>query len=162
MVSVYHKNIQHALIFYGEELKKTGNLIDVYEGNKEPLSIVDPPTKLVVNYKPDVYFILKNKQKLIFEIPDSEENKQFSIIADIIRSILVENVDGLIFIYPGDSKTETRIFEAFKTMYKGLTKLGIPLSKLPKEKKTGPYSITRKEAKTEKSILLKLDEYLRI
>lgn len=161
MVTDYHKNIQNSLISYGEVLKKTRKIRRVHEGNKRPLSIVDPRTKFVVNYQPDVYYILKNNKKLIFEILASEEKKQDIIIADIIRTMLVENVEALIFIHPGDSKCETMVLEALKTMYKGLTDLGISLSRLPNSKKTGPYSITMEEAKTKESIFIKLDKYLK-
>jgi len=160
MVSAYHRSIQKAIITLGEEWKGQKRVRDVYEGNKRPLPIVDTKTKYVVNYQPDVYYVLRNNKKLIFEILDSEERKQDIIIADIIRSILVENVEALIFIYPGSKDTELTILEALKTMYKGLTDKGIPISKLPSDKKTGPYAITRREAKTENLIMKKLEKYL--
>lgn len=161
MVTEYHKSVQDALINFGESLLKQKKIKKLYEGNKKPLSIVDSGTKFVVNYKPDVFFVLKNNKKLIFEILDSEEKKQDIIIADIIRSILVENVDGLIFLYPGDQKDERTILEALKTMYKGLIDdLGVNLNDLPNTKKTGPYSITRKEAQDHNTVISKLEEYL--
>ncbi len=160
MVTSYHETIQKALVKYGNLLKKEKKIKKVFEGNKKPLSIVDSRNKYVVNYKPDVYFILKNNKKLIFEILDSEEKKQDVIIADIIRSMLVENVDGLAFIYPGTAKDEKTIMEALKTMYKGLVEdLGVSIKDLPNTKKTGPYSITRLEAENSERLMSKLQEY---
>lgn len=159
MVSPYHREVQNATVKLGYEWKSIGKIKKVYEGNKRSLSLVDPATKSVINYKPDVYFILKNNKKLIFEILDSEEQKQDIIIADIIRSFLVENVDGLIFIHRGSANVEKIILSALKTIYKGLVDKGIDPEDLPDDKKTGPYSITPIQAEDEETILNKLKEY---
>ena len=159
MVSRYHEKIQKEVVSYGADLKKDKKIRDVFEGNKDPLSIVDPKSKSVVNYQPDAYYLLKNNKKLIFEILDSEEKKQDIIIADIIRSILVENVEGIVFIYSGKVKVENTIMESLKTMYKGLIKLGVSTSKLPGDKYTAPYAITKVQAKNRKKIRGKLVEY---
>lgn len=158
MVNEYHKKIQKEVISFGKELVKEKKIRKVYEGNKKPLSLVDPKTKLVVNYKPDVYFICRNNKKKIIEILDSEEKKQDIIIADIIRSILVENVDSIIFIHSGDE--EKNILAALKTIYKGLTEdLGVKLEDLPNQQETGPYKITKKQAKNDVKLKEKLKEY---
>ena len=101
MATEYHKKIERSLITLGNEWKNRRRIKKVYRGNEHPLSIVEPRSKRVVNYQPDVYFILRNNKKLVFEVLDSEGEKQDIIIADVIRSFLVENVDGLFFIYPG-------------------------------------------------------------
>ncbi|MBR9676790.1 hypothetical protein GOV04_01500 [Candidatus Woesearchaeota archaeon] len=159
MVTEYHKRIEDELLKYGQELVLNKKIRKVYQGNKSPLSIVDPKTKMIVNYQPDIYFILKNNKKLIIEILDSEEKKQDIIIADIIRSILVENVNTIAFIFPGDIKDEQTIIAALKTIYKGLTHLGIKLKDLPDDKKTGPYSITRTIAGNKVRLKEKIREY---
>jgi len=115
-------------------------------GNEHPLSIVDPRSKRVVNYQPDVYFILRNNRKLIFEVIDSEGEKQDIIIADVIRSFLIENVDGLFFIHPGPESVENTILEALITVYKGLIRKGVDEYELPNYKKTGAYLISREVA----------------
>jgi hypothetical protein len=125
-----------------------------------PLSIVDPHSKNSIKYKPDVYYILKNNKKLIFEVLDTELGKQSEIIADTIESYLVENVDGLIFIHYGDDSAEKNIIEAFTTIYKGLTTVKkIKESELPSLKKTGAYRITRRQANNPQSIQNKLTEF---
>ncbi len=159
MVTIYHKSIQNTLIDYAKNLKKNKKIREFFEGNRRPLSITDSKSKSVVNYQPDIYFILKNNKKLIIEILDSEEKKQDIIIADIIRSILVENVEGIIFIYSGEKKVENSIFESLKTIYKGLVDLGISLDNLPGQKFTGPYAISRSQANKKSLILKKLNEY---
>lgn len=159
MATKYHKKIEDGLIMLGDKWKNQKKIKKVYRGSERPLSIVDPRSKLVLNYQPDIYFILRNNKKLIVEVLDSEGKKQDIIIADIIRSFLVENVDALIFIHPGPESVETTVFEALKTIYKGLVYKGVPQSELPNPKKTGPYLVTRKEAKNAQEIKDKLTRY---
>lgn len=159
MATRYHSNIENGLIRLGRESKAQRKIKRVYRGNETPLSIVDSRTKRVVNYKPDVYFILKNNRKLIFEVLDSEQEKQDIIIADVIRSFLVENVDGLFFIYPGPESVEKAILEALITIYKGLVKKGVDQSELPNPRKTGAYLIQRNEADNIQEIEDKLSKY---
>lgn len=147
MVSEYHKSVEEAVYRLGKKLVAAKKIRKVFRGNCRPLSLVDPKNKFVVNYQPDIYFICRNNKKRIFEVLDSEEKKQDIIIADIIRSILVENVDSIIFIHPGDDEDEKNILAALKTIYKGLTDdLGVNISDLPNNDKTGPYRITREQA----------------
>lgn len=159
MATEYHKKIEHALVMLGDDWKSEKKIKQVYRGSKRPLSIVDPRSKYVLNYQPDVYFILRNNKKLIFEVLDSEGKKQDIIVADVIRSFLVENVEALIFVHPGPESVVTTVFEALKTIYKGLVSKGVPQSELPNDKKTGPYLITRKEAKDARKVREKLIQY---
>ena len=159
MATRYHNNIESGLIRLGTESKTQRKIRRVYRGNVVPLSIVDSRTKHVVNYKPDVYYVLNNNKKLIFEVLDSEQEKQDIIIADVIRSVLVENVDGLFFIYPGPESIETTILEALITIYKGLVTKGVDQSVLPNPKKTGAYLIGRDEADNIQEIKDKLSMY---
>ena len=159
MVTIYHRTVEKGIILLGKDLKDVGKVKKIFKGSKRPLSIVDSKTKLVLNYKPDVYFILKNNKKLIFEILDSEEKKQDIIIADVIRSFLVENVEALIFIYPGSERDESTIIEALKTVYKGLIDKGVQPEDLPNSGKTGAYSVTRAEAQTPETVKSKLEEH---
>jgi len=159
MVTRYHRTVERGIILLGKDLKNARKVKKIYRGNERPLSIVDPKTKFVLNYKPDVYFILRNNKKLIFEILDSEEKKQDIIIADIIRSFLIENVEALIFIYPGSVRDENTILEALKTVYKGLIYKGVQPEDLPNPLKTGPYSIKRTEARTPETVKSKLEGY---
>ena len=155
----YHKKIESCLITLSNEWKSQKRIKRVYRGSEQPLSIVDPRSKRVVNYQPDVYLVLKNNKKLIFEVLDSEREKQDIIIADVIRSFLVENVDGLCFIHPGPETVETRILEALITIYKGLIRKGVDESELPNPKKTGPYLVTIKEANNAREMKDKLTQY---
>jgi len=159
MATEYHKRIEHCLITLGNEWKSQKRIKKVYRGSAHPLSIVDPRSKRVVNYQPDVYLILRNNKKLIFEVLDSEGEKQDIIIADVIRSFLVENVDGLFFIHPGPESVETRILEALITIYKGIVRKGVDESELPNPKKTGSYLVTIKEANNAQKMKDKLTQY---
>lgn len=159
MTTDYHKKIADSLIMLGHEWKNQNKIKEIYRGSERPISLVDPRSKRVLNYIPDAYFILRNNKKLIFEVLDSERKKQDIIVADVIRSFLAENVDGLIFIHPGPESVENTIFEALKTIYKGLIDKGVLPSQLPSDKKTGPYLVTRKEAKNVQEIKDKLTQY---
>lgn len=159
MATDYHRKIENCLVTLGVEWKNQRRIRKVHRGSEHPLSIVDPRSKRVVNYQPDVYFILRNNRKLIFEILDSEAEKQDIIIADVIRSFLVENVDGLFFIHPGPEIVETRIFEALITIYKGLINKGVNESELPNRKKTGPLLVTTTEVNIAQELKNKLTQY---
>ena len=143
----------------GNEWKDQRKIKNVYRGNKRPLSKVDPRSKNVLIYQPDAYFVLKNSRKLIFEVLDSEETKQDIIIADIIRSFLLENVDALILIYPGSESVEAMIVTALTTLYKSLVYKGVSEAELPNLTKTGPYSIKREEATSIERAKDKLTQY---
>ena len=159
MATDYHRKIQNCLVMLGAEWRSQRRVKKVYRGSERPLSIVDPRSKLVVNYQPDVYFVLRNNRKLIFEILDSEAAKQDLIIADVIRSFLVDNVDGLFFIHPGPEPVEARIFEALITIYKGLVRKGVEETELPNRKKTGPLLVTTREVNNAEELKNKLIQY---
>jgi hypothetical protein len=159
MVTDYHKQIEFALTTLGDEWENSRKIKKVYRGNKHPLSVVDTRSKLVMNYQPDVYYILKNNRKLIFEVLDTELEKQDAIVADVICSFLVENVDGLFFIYPGPTSYESVILAALKTVYAGLVSKGMAESELPNRKKIGVYLVTRKEAASSSKVEGKLTKY---
>ena len=159
MVTEYHRQIENALITLGEEWKGLRKIKKVCSGGRHPLSIVDPRSKHVMNYQPDIYYILKNNRKLVFEVLDTEIEKQDAIVADVICSFLVENVDGLFFIYPEPSFHEKTILEALVTVYRGLVHKGVAESELPNFQKTGAYLVTRKEASKPLRLKNKLTQY---
>lgn len=131
MVTNYHSHVTKSIIFTGQELIKLRKIRKVFRGEEKPLSIVEYHSKHVINYKPDVYFLLRNNKKMIFEVLDSEEEKQDIIIADIIRSFLVENVEAIIFVFSGNKNVEYKIIESLVTISKGLVSKGIPEKELP-------------------------------
>jgi len=157
MVTDYHRQIEHGLITLGDEWIKLRKIKKVYRGSQHPLSIVDPKSKYVMNYQPDVYYILRNNRKLIIEILDSEIAKQDAIAADVICSYLVENVDGLIFIYPEPPSNREIILEALVTIYKGLISKSVIESELPR--KNGAYLVTKREASQSNRLKNKLTQY---
>lgn len=159
MVTDYHRQTENALTTQGNEWKTLGKIKKVCRGSEHPLSIVDPRSKHVMNYQPDVYYVLRNNKKLVFEVLDTELEKQDAIVADVICSFLVENVDGLFFLYPGPASGETTILEALVTVYRGLVRKGVVESELPNFKKTGAYLVTKKEAGSLVRMKNKLTKY---
>jgi hypothetical protein len=160
MVTNYHKQIENTLFSLGCEWKAQRKIKKVCRGNELPLSIVDPRSKYVVNYQPDVYYVLRNNKKLIIEVLDSEAEKQDSIIADVICSFLVENVEGILFIYP-EKPIETTILEALVTIYRGVVRKGIKEDELPDYRKSGAYLIPREEINDNSKIMERLSNYAR-
>lgn len=155
MVSEYHNQIEMAIL---EWCSQSNKIRKTFKGNKSPLSITDAHTKLVINYKPDVYAIKTNNKKIIFEILESELKKQDSIIADVIRSCLVENVGYIIFILPSDSDADrSRVLEALHTIIRGLNiRLEVPRKELPGG---AVYTILRDQAKDTKKVVDLLQRY---
>ena len=158
LVLGYHRTIQKGIVLFGEDWKKVDK---VHLGNNRPLSITTVSSKFVVKYQPDVYFKLKNGKILIFEILQTELKKQDIIIADVIRSFLVENVCGLVFIYKTKKKKdEDRILEALTTIYGGLIDKEMPAKELPTWSRkgqngkflTGPISIKPSEFKNAEKV----------
>jgi hypothetical protein len=157
MVTSYHSTVKKGIILLGNEWIRKGKVKKIFTGEERPLSLVNHQTKYVMNYKPDVYFILCNNKKLIFEILDSEEKKQDKIIADVIRSFLVENIEAMQFIYYGSDKDEKRIMEALVVISKCLVYKGVKIKDIPFDK-SGTILVKKKDATTPekvKKILLK-------
>jgi hypothetical protein len=160
MPTAYHKQVEGALRTLGIEWAKQGKIKEVYRGSEKPLSIVDSTSRRVVNYQPDVYYILRNNKKLLFEVLDTELQKQESIIADVICAFLIENVDGLIFLFPSGSESdERRISDVVFTIYGNLLSRDVRRSTLPSRKKSGAYVVTKEEAADTQKIRAKLTEY---
>ena len=149
MTTTYHKLIEDALIRFGESSQK----FKACRGSSKPLPIVDPRSKLVITYKPDVYYEKKSNNKRInFEVLETELQKQDIIIADVIRSCLVENVERICFIYSSDKKKDSsRVEEALYTIVKGLSRKGVPAEELPT--KLSNYPILSDEAKDITSVV---------
>lgn len=153
MVKEYHSAIEKSLFEFGRMQKEVKQVL---RGNEKPIPIVDSHSKKVVNYQPDVYFILKNRWKLIFQVLESELHEQNTIIADVVRACLVENCHGIIFIHPSKKpEDKDRVLEALLTVVRGLNAKGIPLEELPI--KNNSYSISRQVSRnrTETMNLLK-------
>ncbi|MBU4246716.1 MAG: hypothetical protein KKE71_06740 [Nanoarchaeota archaeon] len=157
MVTKYHRTVEDGIVLLGNLWIKQKRAKTVYRGNQRPLSIVDYNSKSMVNYQPDVYFKLRNNKKLIFEVLDSQEKKQDLIIADVIQSFLIEDVEGVIFVYSGNLPEKIRINEALVTIAKGLVYKGINESEIPFDR-SGSIPVKREDAispEKVKEILLK-------
>ena len=155
MVTKYHHNVQSALLQFGSNQKTVNKCL---KGDSKPISIVEPKSKYVVNYQPDTYYLLKNRKKIIFEILESELKKQDIIIADVIRSCLVENVSLIIFIHPSKRKSdEARILEALYTVTKGIAYKGVPAEELPRGGFV--YLITRQDATNRRRLISKIEQF---
>lgn len=149
MASRYHKTIEDALVRFGESSSK----FKVFRGNSHPLPIVDPRSKLVINYKPDVYYVRRiTNRRIIFEILETELKKQDIIVADVIRSCLVGNVERICFIFPSNRTDDiARVEEALYTIVRGLSRKGVPVEELPT--KLGSYPILSDEAPDIESVV---------
>ncbi len=154
MVNKYHKSVEDAVVKFGKDHKSVKK---VFRGNENPIPIADSASKKMINYKPDAYFILKNRYKLLFQVLESELKKQDTIIADIVRACLVENCLGIIFLYPSNKQNDRdRVFEALYTVIRGLNKKGMPIEELPQ--RNNCYYISRELASNQEEIIKLLSE----
>ena len=156
--SSYHKRIIDFLCKFGEE--KPNKYIKVLRGPKNPIHIVHPQAKrrkkLPLQYEPDVYFIKKNKNKIIFEVLDSELKNTSEIIADVIQCCLCGNVDLLIFVIPTDNEdTINRIFDICEILADTLVNLGVDERMIPE---FAVYFILKSESKSYKKVKEILEE----
>jgi len=155
MVNDYHTAIEKALIAFGSKQKIVKKCL---RGNEKPISIVDSYSKKVVNYKPDVYFILNNRLKILFQVLESELYSQDTIIADVVRACFVENCHGIIFIHSSDkAEDQDRVLEALATMIRGMNGKGIASEELPI--KNYAYTISRKLAKNQSKTTAKIKRF---
>ncbi len=157
--SSYHKKIIDFLCKFGEE--KPNKYIKVLRGPKNPIHIVHPQAKrrkmLPLQYEPDVYFIKRNKNKIVFEVLDSELKNTSEIIADIIQCCLCGNVDLLIFIIPTDNKEEEKkIFDIYDILADTLVNLGVDKRMIPKD--CAVYYILKNESRSYKKVKEILEE----
>ena len=147
--SYYHKRVKDALYTFGKENPK--KYINAFQGAKNPIHITHPQAakrKLIpFRYEPDVYYIRKNKNKIIFEVLDTELKNSAAIIADIIQCIFCGNVDFVMFIIPiNDLTEENRIFDICDIVDGALEYLGANKKLMPKSYSV--YYILKKEAKS--------------
>ena len=152
MVSRWHKNIKQGILSFGSSHKN--KFKEVYTGEQRPIHIVHPTKKHTILYKPDVYFKTVGRQIYIFEILESELNRDSEIIADITESVLTPNFAKLFFITPYNHKVVDKIIELWKVIVGTLDTLY--REKLPKF--VAAYDISRKEARNIKSIIKLLEK----
>jgi len=132
--SDYHKKVIEFIRKFGGENNQ--KCIEVRDGRTDPLYILHPQATrrriLPIQYFPDLYFMKKNKNRIIFEVLDSELNDTNAIIADSIQSCLCGSVDLLVFIVPTDNdRIRNKIYDIFDTIRDLLIYLGIDERKMP-------------------------------
>jgi len=96
VVSSYHSAVQRAIGRYGKSLRKVRRV----RGPGRPLHVNHPTKNKVLSYEPDVYFELKNRTVVVFEVLDSQSSDK--TIADLVRSLLCLEVCKVFFIVPDD------------------------------------------------------------
>jgi hypothetical protein len=140
------------LVKYGKELPH--KYVKVLRGAKNPIHIVHPQAKrkklFPLQYEPDVYFIKKNKNKIIFEVLDSELRNTSEIIADVIQCCLCGNVDLVVFVLPTDEEEVIDgIFDICEILADTLVNLGVNKKMIPE---FAVYFILRSEARSYKRV----------
>jgi len=155
--SKYHKRIKDFILNYGKDYPK--KYINSFLGSKNPILMHHPKKRksYSIQYEPDIYFIKsRNKNKIIFEVLDSELKNSAEIISDIIRCCLCPNTDFLFFIIPlEEDDEENRISDMFDILKDTLINLGVDKRLMPE---LGVYYILKKESISYKKVKKILDE----
>jgi hypothetical protein len=155
MVTEFHSNIVKGIILLGQEWKNKKKVKKIFTGEERPLSLVEYDKKYVMNYKPDVYFVMRNNKKIIFEVLKSQKKQQDKITADVCCAFLLENIESILFIHSGNEKIEKTILESLKTVAKGMINKGVPIEEIPFGKgktKSGPVYVSEEDAKNPEEI----------
>jgi hypothetical protein len=136
---------RHALRF-GEENSR--RYIGVSQGSANPIYLHHPQTKRrkisPIQYEPDVYYTTKKKNKIVFEILESEYRKTSEVISDMIQCCLCSDVVRLIFIIPvRDREVENRIFDTYNDIAGTLITMGVSEHWIPD---MTVYFVSRRES----------------
>src|SRR2546427_11383478 len=95
MVSDYHRKVQKAIIELGENSRRFRRVFN----DKRPMPITHP-TKIVspMAYYPDARYETKTGRNYIFEVMDSEGQKQAHVVAHVLEAVLSHGVQKVFFI----------------------------------------------------------------
>lgn len=143
MPSRWHSMIQQAILDFGKSNRKVKRV-----RSNQPLHINHPTKKLVMLYYPDVYFELKNRKKVVFEVIDKQSNDK--TVADIFRCFLSPNVSQVYFVVKSSAK-EKEVSEMCDIILSKLAdEFNTKKSKLPIE--VNVITITEEEAQNEENL----------
>ena len=62
--------------------------------------------RLAINYRPDAIYVLDFKDKIVFEVLDSQIEEEAKTIADLVRCIFNEAVTDIVFIVKNDKSVK--------------------------------------------------------
>jgi len=146
----YHKKVKKAIIEIGKESSKK---FEVHK--EEPIPIAHPYEKRVLHYKPEVYFLDRNRRYIIFEVLDDQAKDYNLVISDIMQSIMVRNTRKVVFIVKNKKDYDT-VDDCVSIIKIILKKLGVLNGRIPE---LLVYEITKTEARTKKNLFRILRRY---
>jgi len=104
MATEWHERIKKYIAEYGKKLKYSGKIVRVGKGGKS-INITHPDRKVPhIPYKPDVYYVYKNRKIVVFEVVDSQTDDE--VHADVIKSLIADNVSTLFFVVNNKTREE--------------------------------------------------------
>jgi hypothetical protein len=142
-VNRYHRVVQDGIMLHG----RRGRFREVIRDNR-PIHINHPTSKRQILYRPDAIFVTKVGKKVIFEVLDDQIHDDNLVIADIIQSLISENVARILFVVPTESDMD-RVRDLAITIYSRLVEMGVSKRSL---KSIHVMYILRSEAKTKERV----------
>ena len=115
----YHSVVQDGIVLHGQR----GGYAEVFRDNR-PIHINHPTTRRQILYRPDAIFVTRFGKKVLFEVLDDQLHDDNLIIADIIQSLITENVSRILFVVPTESDQD-KVRDLALTIYSRLVEMGI-------------------------------------
>lgn len=86
--------------------KKCKNVFNVETEQNIWLGNPKGKVKVATFFTPDIHFVMNNSRVFIFQLCDSQANKQKEILGDLFSSVLAPEVKKMYFIVPPERKEE--------------------------------------------------------
>lgn len=139
----YHRLVQDGIVLHGQK----GAYAEVFRDNR-PIHINHPTTRRQILYRPDAIYVTKFGKKILFEVLDDQLHDDNLIIADIIQSLITENVSRILFVVPTENDQD-KVRDLALTIYSRLVDMGVSKRSL---KSIGVMFILRSECRTKEDV----------
>jgi len=103
MTTEYTKSLTRAIV---KIAKKCDKIINVETEQNIWIGNPKGKVKFATYFTPDIHFVMNNSKVFIFQLCDSQANKQKEILGDIFSALLAPEVRKIYFIVPSDRKAE--------------------------------------------------------
>jgi hypothetical protein len=103
MTTDYTKDVREVIL---KIAKKCKNIVNVETEQNIWLGNPKGKVKVATYFTPDIHFVMNNSKVFIFQLCDSQADKQKEILGDLFSALLASEVKKLYFIVPTERKEE--------------------------------------------------------
>jgi len=103
MTTDYTKFVRDSIVRVAKKCNKVVNVEteqNIWLGNPKG------KVKVATYFTPDIHFVMNNSKVFIFQLCDSQANKQKEILGDLFSALLAPEVRKIYFIVPPDRREE--------------------------------------------------------